>query len=319
MKFLVTGADGFVGSWLVRRLIADGHSVTGTFRPSDDHRAERYDAKLHDQVTWRSAELADAASVRSLSETPWDAVAHLAAVSWVSLADRDPGRAWNDNAGGTARLLRTLGDVRRAGGANPLVLIVSSLEVYGPGGPALRRETDPVAPISSYAASKVGAEVAAAQEARRAGLRIIVVRPSPHSGRGQGEMGFMPRYAARVLNARKLRAPAIPTGLLDGVRDFLHVDDVVDAYTRLLTGSGGSAGETYNVSSGNAVVLKDVVLRLCVLAGWQPILEVDSADIRPDTVPHLVGDGAKLRAATGWNPRHTLDEVLQDVLDAQAH
>jgi GDP-4-dehydro-6-deoxy-D-mannose reductase len=130
-------------------------------------------------------------------------------------------------------------------------------------------------------------------------------------------MGFIPRYAARVLTARKVRAPAISTGLLDGVRDFLHVADVVDAYTRLLM--GGTAGETYNVSSGEAVALKDVVLRLCALVGWQPILEVDSADVRPDTVPHLVGDGAKLRAATGWSPRHTLDEVLQDVLDAQAN
>jgi GDP-4-dehydro-6-deoxy-D-mannose reductase len=317
MKVLVTGADGFVGSWLVRRLLDEGHTVTGTFRPEDDRRTERFGAALPERLTWRSLELSDAVSVRNLSEIAWDAVAHLAAVSWVSLADRDPGRAWNDNAGGTARLLRALGDVRRAGDADPLVLIVSSLEVYGRGGPAPRRETDPVAPISSYAARKVGAEVVAAQEVRRAGLRVIVVRPSPHSGRGQGEMGFIPRYAARVLTARKIRAPAIPTGLLDGVRDFLHVADVVDAYSRLLT--GGTAGETYNVSSGEAVALKDVVLRLCVLAGWQPILEVDSADVRPDTVPHLVGDGAKLRAATGWSPRHTLDEVLQDVLDAQAN
>ncbi|HTH63409.1 MAG TPA: GDP-mannose 4,6-dehydratase [Gemmatimonadales bacterium] len=317
MNVLVTGADGFAGSWLVRRLLDLGHTVTGTFRPSDDHRAERFGAEVPDRLTWRSLELSDAVSVQEVSETPWDAVAHLAAVSWVSLADRDPGRAWNDNAGGTARLMRALGDVRRAGGADPLVLIVSSLEVYGRGGPAARRETDPVAPVSSYAASKVGAEVVAAQEGRRAGLRVVVVRPSPHSGRGQAEMGFIPRYAGRIVTARKIRAPAIPTGLLDGVRDFLHVADVVDAYTRLLT--GGTAGETYNVSSGEGVVLKDVVIRLCALAGWQPILEVDSADIRPDTVPHLVGDGAKLRAATGWSPRHTLDEVLQDVLDAQAN
>jgi GDP-4-dehydro-6-deoxy-D-mannose reductase len=317
VNVLVTGADGFVGSWLVRRLLDLGHTVTGTFRPSDDHRAERFGAGPPDRLTWRSLELSDAVSVRNVSETPWDAVAHLAAVSWMSVADRDPGRAWNDNAGGTARLMHALGDVRRAGGADPLVLIVSSLDVYGRGGPVARRETDPVAPISSYAASKVGAEVVAAQEGRRTGLRVVVVRPSPHSGRGQGEMGFIPRYAARVLTARKIRAPAIPTGLLDGVRDFMHVADVVDAYTRLLT--GGTAGETYNVSSGEAVALKDVVLRLCALAGWQPILEVDSADVRPDTVPHLVGDGAKLRAATGWSPRHTLEEVLQDVLDAQTN
>ena len=317
MNVLVTGADGFVGSWLVPKLLEEGHTVTGTYRPSDDHRTERFDAGMLRRVTWQALELSEADSVKSVTGTAWDAVAHLAAVSWVSLADRDPGRAWNDNAGGTARLLRALGDVRRAGGADPLVLIVSSLDVYGRGGPAPRRETDAVAPISAYAASKVGAEVVAAQERRRAGLRVVVVRPSPHSGPRQNELGFIPRYAGRVLMAKKLRAPAIPTGLLDGVRDFLHVADVVDAYARLL--AGGQAGEIYNVSSGAGVELKDVVLRLCVLVGWQPILEVDSADVRPDTVPHLVGDGTKLANATGWRVRHTLDEVLQDVLDAQAH
>jgi GDP-4-dehydro-6-deoxy-D-mannose reductase len=76
-------------------------------------------------------------------------------------------------------------------------------------------------------------------------------------------------------------------------------------------------GEVYNVSSGEPVRLEDVVLRLCALAGWKPILEVDAADVRPDAVPHLVGDSTKLRSATGWTPRRTLDETLQDVLDAQ--
>jgi nucleoside-diphosphate-sugar epimerase len=75
-------------------------------------------------------------------------------------------------------------------------------------------------------------------------------------------------------------------------------------------------GEVYNVSSGEGVALKALVVRLCALAGWQPILEVDAADVRADAVPHLVGDGAKLRAL-GWAPRRSLDETLQDVLDAQ--
>jgi len=317
VNVLVTGADGFVGSWLVPRLLEQGHSVTGTFRPSDDHRAARYPGGLRERLAWLPLELSDESSVRELARTSWDAVTHLAAVSWVSAADRDPGRAWNDNAGGTARLLRALGDVRRAGGADPLVLLVSSLEVYGRGGPAPRRETDPVAPLTAYAASKVGAEIVGAQEARRAGLRVVFVRPSPHTGPRQGEMGFVPRYARRVLAAKAVRAPVISTGLLDGVRDFLHVADVVDAYMRLL--SAGTPGETYNVSSGEPLALKDVVLRLCVLVGWQPIFEVDSADVRPDTVPHLVGDGSKLRAATGWTPCHSLDQALRDVLDAEAH
>jgi GDP-4-dehydro-6-deoxy-D-mannose reductase len=316
VKVLVTGADGFVGSWLVPRLMADGHTVTGTFRLEEDHRARRFDAALRDRITWVPLELADDDSVRRAAEGDWDVVVHLAAVSWVTVAERDPGRAWNENAGGTARLMRVLADAKRVGDADPAVLVVSSIEVYGPGTGAPRRETDPVAPVSAYAASKVGAEVAALGEWRRAGLRVVVVRPSPHTGRGQSERALVPRYARRIVTARRARAPAIATGLLDGVRDILHVSDVVDAYVRLL--AAGVPGEVYNVSSGEAVMLKDLVFRLCALAGWQPIFEVDAADVRPDAVLHLVGDGAKLRAATGWAPRRSLDETLQDVLDAQA-
>jgi len=315
MNVLVTGADGFVGSWLVRRLVDEGHAVTGTFRPDEDHRERRFEAAVRDRVAWVPLELADDDSVRRTATGSWDAVVHLAAVSWVSVAERSPGRAWNENAGGTARLARVLGDAVRAGDADPLVLVVSSVEVYGPGSPAPRREVESPAPVSAYAASKVGAEVAAQQEWRRTGLRIVIARPSPHTGRGQHERAFVPRYARRVLTARRLRAPAIATGLLDGVRDFMHVSDAVDAYTRLLT--AGVPGDVYNVSSGEPVRLEDVVLRLCALADWKPILEVDAADVRADAVPHLVGDSTKLRSVTGWTPRRTLDETLQEVLDAQ--
>lgn len=315
MKVLVTGADGFVGSWFVRRLVADGHAVTGTFRLEEDHRAMRFDTALRDRIAWVPLELADDESARRTAEAAWDAVAHLAAVSWVRVAERSPGRAWNENAGGTARLARALADAKRAGDADPVVLVISSVEVYGPGGAVPRRELEPVAPVSVYAASKVGAEVAALQEWRRVGLRVVIARPSPHTGRGQSERALVPKYARRVLAARRAQARAIPAGRLDGVRDFLHVADVVDAYARLL--AAGVPGEIYNVSSGEAVALKDVVGRLGALAGWQPVLEVDPADVRPDAVPHLVGDATKLRTATGWVPRRTLDQTLQDVLDAQ--
>jgi GDP-4-dehydro-6-deoxy-D-mannose reductase len=317
VKVLVTGADGFVGAWLVRRLVADGHAVTGTFRPSEDHRGQRFAPRERDAIAWLPLELADDASVCDVAQGGWEAVAHLAAVSWVSVAERSPGRAWNENAGGTARLTRVLADQKRAGVADPVVLVISSVEVYGAGAEVPRRETDAVAPVSAYAASKAGAEIAALQECRRAGLRVLIARPSPHTGPGQSERALIPKYARRILTAQRSGAAAIATGLLDGVRDFLHVADVVDAYVALL--AVGVPGEVYNVSSGEAVGLEEVVLRLCALAQWRPILEVHAADVRPDAVPYLVGDAAKLRALTGWTPTHSMEQTLRDVLDDQAN
>jgi len=108
----------------------------------------------------------------------------------------------------------------------------------------------------------------------------------------------------------------VKVGNLEPVREFLHVRDVVDAYARLLV--KGQAGETYNVASGQAISLEELFFRLADLIGARPIPEADPELVRGGDIFHLVGDAAKLRAATGWVPRYSLDDTLRDVLDAQA-
>jgi GDP-4-dehydro-6-deoxy-D-mannose reductase len=103
-------------------------------------------------------------------------------------------------------------------------------------------------------------------------------------------------------------------GNLEPVREFLHVQDVVDAYARLLT--KGVAGEIYNIASGQGISLEDLLFKLAGLVGVRPIVEADPELMRPADVPYLVGDATKLRTATGWAPRHSLDATLQQVLDA---
>jgi GDP-4-dehydro-6-deoxy-D-mannose reductase len=102
---------------------------------------------------------------------------------------------------------------------------------------------------------------------------------------------------------------------LEPVREFLHVDDVVDAYARLL--EQGKAGEVYNVASGVGISLDTMLGRLAALVGVEPVTEIDPGLVRAADIPCLVGDATKLRAATGWAPRHSLEETLKDVVDAQ--
>jgi GDP-4-dehydro-6-deoxy-D-mannose reductase len=294
--------------------------VGGTIRRNEELRTDRFTAAERRAVTWYPFELADDASAREIAAAAWDAVYHLAAVSTVAQAEEHPGATWNENAGGTARLAHALAEARAREAMNPVLLVVSSIEVYGPPlspqePERLRRESDPPAPLSAYAASKVGAEVAALQEWRRGGLRVVVARPTAHTGPGENERKFIPKYARRVHIARRRQAPAIATGMLDGVRDFLHVDDVVDAYVRLV--ASGVPGEIYNVAAGEGVSLDAIVRRLAELAGWPLVQEVTAGEVRRDVVSHLVADPAKLRQATGWKPCHTLDQTLQAVLDAQ--
>ena len=126
----------------------------------------------------------------------------------------------------------------------------------------------------------------------------------------------MPAFAQRLRFAKRIGAPVVKVGNLEPVRDLLHVQDVVDAYVRLL--GKGEPGEIYNVASGQGTSLEDLLFRMAGLLGVRAIPEADPELMRPADIPHLVGDAAKLRAATGWSPRRALDEILRDVLDAQA-
>ncbi len=308
MKILVTGADGFVGGWLARALLEAGHSVSGTCR-SEDVTSPVLTSTERGGMDWRPLDLRSPESVNRAVRGAWDAVVHLAAVSSGAEARRDPGLAWDVNAAGTARLAEALvpGD--------PLLLLVSTGEVYGRGSGAPRTEADPVAPCSPYAASKAGSELAALETARRAGLRVVVARPFPHTGPGQDGRFVLPALAARLKAAHRIAAPAIATGNLEPVRDLLDVRDVAVAYLALLT--GGRAGETYNVASGVGHRLADLLGRMQRLLGSRVIAEYDATLARRSDILHLVGDASRLRAATGWLPRIPLDQTLQELLDAQ--
>ena len=308
MKVLVTGADGFVGGWLARALLEAGHTVGGTRGPATAaSRVLTPDEQC--RIDWRLLDLSAPDSVNRAVQGTWDAVVHLAALASGGEARRDPGLAWNVNAAGTARLAESLL------AESPLLLLVSTGEVYGQGSGVPRRETDPVAPCSPYAASKAGAELAAAEVARRAGLRVVVARPFPHTGPGQDGRFVLAALAARLKVARRIGAPAINTGNLEPVRDLLDVRDVVTAYLALL--SQGRAGEIYNIASGQGHRLADLLSRMQRLQGSRVIAEYDPGLGRRSDILHLVGDASKLRAATGWMPRIPLDQTLQDLLDAQ--
>ncbi len=153
------------------------------------------------------------------------------------------------------------------------------------------------------------------QAARCCGLKVIIARPFPTSGAGQDERFWIPARCRMLREVKRNGWAAVPVGDLTAVRDFLHVDDLADACALLL--KRGTPGEVYNIASGRAVTLDEIHTRLEQLLDVAPKREIDSSQVRREARPYLVGDAAKLRAATGWTPRRTLDDILRDVLDAQ--
>jgi GDP-4-dehydro-6-deoxy-D-mannose reductase len=315
MRVVVTGAGGFVGRWLTPALVHAGHEVVATYVP-DESPPELALGAGRGSLRWLPVDLRETRAVEALVAIPPDAAVHLAAVASGAEARRDPGLAWEINAACTARLAGALGAATAADAGDPLLLLVSSAEVYGAiPVPRPRVETDLPAPLSPYAASKLGAEIAAQEAARRTGLRVIIARAFPHTGPGQSTDYVVPAFAQRLKAAKRLGAPVVKTGNLEPVRDFLDVRDVVQAYLALL--DRGEPGEVYNIASGEGRSLRDVFLALADLIGVRALPEADPHLTRSADLPHLVGDSTRLRKRTGWAPRLPFDRTLQDLVHAQ--
>lgn len=313
MRIVITGANGFVGGWLVRALLEGGHQVVGG--AGSEAGQSVLTAEERARVTWVPLDLDDAASIDVLLDRELDAVVHLAAAASVAESLRGPERTWRVNVIGTVRLLDRLAAHRQERRTDPRLLVVSTGEVYGRGDGRPRTETDPIAPLSPYAASKAAAEIAAFETWRRTGLDVVVARPFPHTGPGQSTRFVVPAFVERLRLAARARAPVVKTGNLEPVRDLLDVRDVVAAYLALLI--AGTPGAVYNVASGRGVSMGAVLTRIAELLDHRVIPEPDPVLVRAVDIPHLVGDAGKLRAASGWTPRWALDDTLQLMLDAE--
>jgi GDP-4-dehydro-6-deoxy-D-mannose reductase len=289
VRVCVTGADGFVGRRLVPRLLAAGHQVRGSDAELDVADAARIDA-------WIAAERPDS-------------ILHLAARSSVVDAALAPAETFRVNYLGAVAVLSAA--ARRSPAAR--VLLVGSAEQYGtaPLGAPPTGEDAPLRPRSAYGRTKVAADLLGACHAAR-GLDVVRVRAFNHTGPGQSDRfapGSFARQLAEIEAGR--REPVLRVGNLDAVRDYLHVDDVIDAYLALLERAVPAA--PYNVASGRGRPLRDVLDGLLAAARVAPRIEVDPARVR--AADQLVGDASRLRDATGWAPRRRLEDALRGLLD----
>jgi len=289
VRVLVTGASGFVGGFLAPRLRAGGWDVVGCDQEVD---------------------VTDATAVaRHVAKVSPDAIIHLAAQSSVALSWQNPALTYRVNFLGSRSILEAAADKT----PDARVMLVGSADQYGssePGAPPLD-ESAPLRPRSPYARTKAAADRLGAEFAE-AGLDVLRIRAFNHSGPGQSDtfvMSSWARQAAEIASGQ--RAPELRVGNLDSVRDFLDVEDVVDAYARLLDTSVPAGA--YNVASGRGVRLRELLDQLLELAGIQPNVEVDPERFRPLDVS--IGNSDRLRLTTGWEPRIPLARSLERLLD----
>jgi GDP-4-dehydro-6-deoxy-D-mannose reductase len=192
------------------------------------------------------------------------------------------------------------------------VVIAGSAHVYAPS-PSPLKESDPLAPASPYALSKLAQEQLALATADEDGVDVVVARSFNHTGARQSPSFVAPSIARQVaLIERGAIDPVIRVGNLDAERDLMDVRDTVRAYAALM--ASGEAGQVYNVASGIARPVRHVLDALLARARVEIRVETDPGRLRTNDIPVLVGDASKLRQATGWQPHISFEQVIDDLL-----
>jgi GDP-4-dehydro-6-deoxy-D-mannose reductase len=195
----------------------------------------------------------------------------------------------------------------------PRILNVSTSQVYASSNTILT-EGSPVNPENPYAASKAMAELLRVQYRKCSRGGIITARSFNHTGPGQTPSFVLPSIAKQFAEiGAGLRPPRLAVGNIEVKRDFTDVRDVVAGYFALL--EKGRSNEVYNVCSGSAVRLADVIRKFEALCGIAIQIETDPGRLRSNEVAQILGDATKIRRETGWSPQIPLEKMLRDLMD----
>lgn len=315
-RILITGYSGFVGSYLVlecRRYYPDAE-IYGLCQPTDEQHPHPHDEPtLSQSVVRLEADITHSEQVHmAVAAARPTLVFHLAGQASVSTSWADPVATLSVNAVGAVHLLEAL----RAEQMAPRVVLVGSGEQYGLVQPEENpiRETCPFRPANPYAVSKAAQDLYGLQYFVAYRMPILRVRPFNHFGPRQATTFVVASFARQIALIEAAQAePVLSVGNLRARRDFLPVQDVVRAY--IAVAERGQPGEAYNVGSGNARSVGDILDMLVSCAKVPIRVREDPARLRPVDVPLLVADTTKLRTHTGWQPSVDVEWALRETLD----
>jgi GDP-4-dehydro-6-deoxy-D-mannose reductase len=301
---LVTGAAGFVGGHLLDRLLANHASIVGWYRPGSDTPEPR--AGVH----WAPVELLDRdAVVRATADVAPSAVYHLAGAAHVGQSWQFTLETYQGNVLATHHLLNAL----RASAPDARVLVTCSATIYKPLDRPLR-ESDPVAPGSPYATSKLAQEMLAVRAWEDDGTAVLIARAFNHTGPRQDPSYVAPGIARQIAQIEAGRQePVLRVGNLEPKRDLTDVRDVVRAYMGMM--ARAAPGQPYNVCSGHHLAIRALVDAFVSRARTKITLVQDASLFRPNDAPLLVGDHARLTADTGWTPEIPIEQTVDDLLE----
>ena len=304
---LVTGAAGFAGSHLLDLLSVEGNPVVA-WRRSNEMPSAIGGASAPPQVIWQSVDLLDRDAVyQAVAELRPSAVYHCAGAAHVGRSWKSTSATFAVNVRGTHHLFEGL---RRAG-VRARVVLPSSAMVYATAEAPLT-EDHQLVPRSPYALSKLAQELVG-RHAMNNDLHVSIARAFNHLGPRQDPNFAASGFARRIADIEAGRSEAeIAVGNLNARRDLTDVRDTIRAYRLIL--ERGEGGRAYNVCSGRAVSIGELLEMLLARARVPIRVRVDTMRYRPNDIPYLVGDHTRISTELGWEPQIPLDRTLDDLL-----
>jgi GDP-4-dehydro-6-deoxy-D-mannose reductase len=311
-RLLITGADGFVGSYLIKEAL---HRYGDEIQIHAISLSEKGNALSDERVVFQSLDITDASALEdAVKEFCPASVIHLAAISHVPTATKNPQKVWLVNAMGTLNLLEAM----RKYTPDATLLNISSSEIYGASFQSGKSvdESALLQPRNAYASSKAAADIMAMQY-KHCIKKIIRARPFNHIGPGQPDDFVVPAFASQIAAIeRGVHPPELRVGNLEAVRDFCDVRDVVCAYLELLENAKTIENSAaFNICSGKPRSIRSVLEDLTELSTAKFEITQDEGHMRLSETPYAVGCGKKMEDISGWSPKYPWDETLSDVLN----
>jgi GDP-4-dehydro-6-deoxy-D-mannose reductase len=314
MKILITGITGFMGSHLAEYCLTKKKAkVFGTiFSHHLGDELKRIE-KIKNKVKLFECNLTNRISVaRVLKNVKPNKVFHLAAQSFVPVSWESPEDTLHNNIVSELNIFETIRELK----INPIIQIAGSSEEYGlvKKNEIPIKETNPLRPLSPYGVSKVSQDMLGYQYHQSYSLKTIITRCFNTEGPRRGKQFVISSFANQIAQIeRSLQKPKLYVGNLNAYRDFTDVRDTVKALW--LATEKCNFGEQYNIGSGKAYKIKEMLKTLLSFTDEKIKIVKDKNRMRPSDVPILLADSAKFRKITGWKPEIPLKTTLLDTLN----